>query len=465
MLSDSELKIISFLKSKKVATSDEISKETGLPLSTVFSNLALLESKGIVKVISDKKIQYISLTSEGESRLRDGMPEDKLLRLLNGNVGNLQELRSKMGSDFEIALGWAKRKGLVELNGEEIKPLVKDYSSPENTLLLKLRNGDSLNENEIQTLMKRKLVERKERRLVEVELTQDAVSKPQELYLTHEMLVSGSWRGKEFKPYNVEALPPFYPIGKSHYFRDFIEKVKDLMISLGFKEVVSDYVEMEFYNFDMLFQPQDHPAREIHDSFIVNGHGSLPNEELVRRVKDTHEKWWKYSWSEENAKRLVLRSQTTAVTARVLSKSPKNARVFTIGKVFRPDSIDATHLVEFHQMDGLVIEDEFTFRDLLSTLRDIFSGLGVKQIKFKPAYFPFTEPSVEVYGFVDPLGWVEMAGAGLLREEVTNPSGVYAPAGAWGIGIDRLAMLFLGVKDIRDLYSTNIEYLRSRRVV
>jgi phenylalanyl-tRNA synthetase, alpha subunit (EC 6.1.1.20) len=289
--------------------------------------------------------------------------------------------------------------------------------------------------------------------------------RPTITYLTPELLRNKEWTKYELKEYNVEALPPFIPLGKKHYFKEFLEHVKDVMVSLGFKEVKSDFVEMEFYNFDMLFQAQDHPAREIHDSFKVNGKGELLNQNLVKRVKEVHEKWWKYSWNQEVAKSLVLRSQTTATTARVLSTSPnKEIKVFTIGKVFRPDAIDATHLIEFHQLDGLVIEENFNFRELLSTLRAIFSGIGIKEVKFKPAYFPFTEPSVEVYGYIQGLGWVEMAGAGLLRPEVTEPAGVTMPAGAWGIGLDRLAMLFLGIKDIRNLYSDDIEYLRNRKV-
>ncbi|ABP96263.1 MULTISPECIES: phenylalanine--tRNA ligase subunit alpha [Metallosphaera] len=465
MLSENEIKILDFLKRRKESTSQEIAEGTGLPLSSVFSIIATLESKGIVKVISEETRKVVRLTDEGKLRTEQGLPEDRLVTLLNGRPLKIQELRNALGKDFEIGFGWARRKGLITLENDTVIPKVSQYVSPEYTALKDLQAGKEPTGEVLEILLRRKLVEVKEEKMLRVQLLREVETRPAELYVTHEMLTTGSWREYEFKPYNVEANPPFFPIGKTHYFRDFIEKVKDLMVGLGFVEVSGDFVETEFFNFDMLFQPQDHPAREIHDSFVIEGKGNLPGSDLVRKVKEVHEKWWRYSWSEDNARRLVLRSQTTAVTARVLSGAPKRIRAFTIGKVFRPDSIDATHLIEFHQMDGLVIEEDFTFRDLLSTLRDIFQGLGVKQVKFKPGYFPFTEPSVEVYGFIEGLGWVEMAGAGLLRKEVTEPAGVFSPAGAWGIGIDRLAMLFLGVKDIRDLYSLDIEYLRSRRVI
>lgn len=161
----------------------------------------------------------------------------------------------------------------------------------------------------------------------------------------------------------------------------------------------------------------------------------------------------------------MLRSQTTATTARVLASRPKAPqKLFTLGKVFRPDAIDATHLIEFHQLDGVIIDDNFTFRELLGVLKEIFYRLGIKEIKFKPAYFPFTEPSVEAYGYLEKLGWVEMCGAGLLRPEILSSVGIDSIAGAWGIGIERLAMSFLNISDIRLLYSNNIEYIRDMKV-
>jgi phenylalanyl-tRNA synthetase, alpha subunit len=283
--------------------------------------------------------------------------------------------------------------------------------------------------------------------------------------LTREMIVSGEWKKYKLRKYNVEAFPPYYTISKKHYFREFLEKVKDIMISLGFKEINTGYIEMEFYNFDLLFQPQDHPAREIHDSFAVEGLGNIEDKELLSNVKEIHEKFWKYEWKQDITLRLMLRSQTTATTARVLASRPKAPqKLFTLGKVFRPDAIDATHLIEFHQLDGVIIDDNFTFRELLGVLKEIFYRLGIKEIKFKPAYFPFTEPSVEAYGYLEKLGWVEMCGAGLLRPEILSSVGIDSIAGAWGIGIERLAMSFLNISDIRLLYSNNIEYIRDMKV-
>ncbi|ACP36176.1 phenylalanyl-tRNA synthetase, alpha subunit [Sulfolobus islandicus Y.G.57.14] len=462
MLSENEAKILFFLKDLKRTNSIEISTKIGIPESSVLSLIELLREKGYVKteIISEK---YYVLTEEGRKRKENGLPEDILINSLNGQEKDLNEIKNTLDEDFNIAISWAKRKGLIEIKEGKVIPKVKTYTSPEYLALLNLEKADI---NTINLLKKRGLIEEKERKIVNVKL----VKEPKESEigisnLTREMIVSGEWKKYKLRKYNVEAFPPYYTISKKHYFREFLEKVKDIMISLGFKEINTGYIEMEFYNFDLLFQPQDHPAREIHDSFAVEGLGNIEDKELLSNVKEIHEKFWKYEWKQDITLRLMLRSQTTATTARVLASRPKAPqKLFTLGKVFRPDAIDATHLIEFHQLDGVIIDDNFTFRELLGVLKEIFYRLGIKEIKFKPAYFPFTEPSVEAYGYLEKLGWVEMCGAGLLRPEILSSVGIDSIAGAWGIGIERLAMSFLNISDIRLLYSNNIEYIRDMKV-
>jgi phenylalanyl-tRNA synthetase alpha chain len=460
MLSENEIKILNYLKERRTAKAEEISKDLGIPLSSVFSLVQLLKEKGYVS-LKEEKVKKLILTEEGRKRLIEGFPEEILIKELNGNEGQIHQLKEKMGKDFEIAIGWAKKRGLIKIEKDKIIPLVKEYRAKERDLL---NNLSKLSDSEIKELVSRKLISIEEEASLEAVLTNDNIPTLQAItYLTPEIIRNGNWKKYVLKEYNVEAYPPFYPLAKKHFYREFLERLRDIMVSLGFTEVSSDYIELEFYNFDLLFQAQDHPAREIHDSFMIAGSGKINDNELVENVKRMHEKGWKYEWDQKIALRLVLRSQTTATTARVLSKRPKPPiRTFTIGKVFRPDSIDATHLIEFHQLDGLIVEDGFSFVDLLGTLKEIFYQIGIKEIKFKPAYFPFTEPSVEVYGKIEGLGWVEMSGAGLLRPEILESVGINSTAGAWGIGIDRLAMLMFGLKDIRLLYSTDIEFLRNK---
>lgn len=468
MLSDSEIRVLTILREKgNTLHLNEISSISGIPLEGLQSISELLNSKGLVRV-EEVTEELVSLTEEGNKRLVEGLPEVRLIGLGEIDIKRAKEL---MGQDFEIGLSWAKRNGWVSISNSKLIPNVDPESAnnyPLSKALKKVAEGGRPDEDSLKILVSRGLIRRDRRKMRTLTITKSGMEALREVEgkkivgnLTHDLLVN---RGKDniiLREKNVETFPPTFPIARRHYFRQFLEDLKDILRSLGFTEITSGYVEMEFYNFDMLFQAQDHPAREIHDSFSIEGEGKLPDPEIVAGVRDVHERFWKYRWDDRIAKRLMLRSQTTASTARALSqRPPSGSRFFTLGRVFRPDDLDATHLLEFNQLDGLIVDDLFNFRMLLGTLREIFSSIGIKDVKFKPAYFPFTEPSVEIYGFMEGLGWVEMAGAGMLREEVTGPAGVNSPAGAWGMGIDRMAMSRFGIKDIRELYSNKVEFLR-----
>ena len=139
--------------------------------------------------------------------------------------------------------------------------------------------------------------------------------------------------------------------------------------------------------------------------------------------------------------------------------------MFVIDKVFRPDVIDAKHFIEFDQLEGIVVDESVNLRHLLGLLREIAYIFGAKKVRFRPHYFPFTEPSLEVDVYFENLGWVEIAGAGIFRPEVTLPLRVEMPVLAWGIGIGRLAMLKLNVDDIRYLMSNDFEWLKNSKII
>ena len=191
---------------------------------------------------------------------------------------------------------------------------------------------------------------------------------------------------------------------------------------------------------------------------------------MVRRVMKTHENgWitgsigWRYRWSFDVARRLVMRSQTTAVSARFLFKRKKfPIKMFCVSRVFRPDVLEAKHAMEFYHCEGIVADENLNFKHLLGMLKKIVNALGIEKVEFKPGYFPFTEPSVEVFVYHPKIGWMESAGAGLFRPEVTLPLRIKCPVLAWGIGVDRLAMVKLGVDDIRELHTRRLDYLRVR---
>jgi len=396
------------------------------------------------------------VTEEGEKYLKNGLPEKNLVLYLE-KFGKtpISDLEREI-ENFDIALLWAKKKGWVELKFNELILVKKPESFPEEEALMKIKEN-RINEvdNEIlKVLIQRKLIEKVSYAHLEEPKGKEVT------ILTSELIKSGYWKEVKFKKYEANVPPAEIYAGKIHPYIKIIKEVKEFLIGLGFKEVKGPLVEINFWNCDALFMPSDHPAREIHDIFFVEGEGKIKEKEIWENVKKMHEKKWGY-WDENLAKKLILRSQCTAVSARSLSKIRNlPAKIFTIDRVFRPDVIDAKHFIEFEQCEGIVADENLNFKHLLGYLKEIAKIFGGEDVKFKPSYFPFTEPSVEMYVKIGKLGWIEAGGAGIFREEVTKPLGINVPVLAWGLGIGRLAMLKLGIEDIRYLYSDDLKWLR-----
>jgi phenylalanyl-tRNA synthetase alpha chain len=295
--------------------------------------------------------------------------------------------------------------------------------------------------------------------------------------LTPDDLESGAWKDPNFKlrPFDVTlAARDVYP-AKIHPLRKIIEQTRRAFLEMGFAEVVSPMVESAFWNFDALFQPQDHPAREMQDTFYMRhpAEVALPDAKpgqanIVEQVKRTHEDGWEtgsegwgYTWSPERSKQVVLRTHTTAATIRALAKNPNPpGKFFCVGWTYRNETISFKHLPVFHQVDGIIIDEEANLASLMGTLQEFYSKMGFGRVKFKPAFYPYTEPSVDVVVYMESRGkWLEMGGAGIFRPEVTLPLGCKHPVLAWGLGIERLAMLRFGLSDIRELYRPSLDAL------
>lgn len=292
--------------------------------------------------------------------------------------------------------------------------------------------------------------------------------------LTPELLKDGAWRTKRFRKYTISLRPPRIAAGRRHPYREFLDLVKYKLVSMGFEEMRGSLVETEFWNMDALYMPQFHPARAIHDVYFVKEptHARRIAEPFLSRVSaahrdggDTGSTGWGYDYDLKRARRLVLRSQGTAVSARTLASGPKvPGKYFSIARCFRYDAVDATHATDFFQVEGIVLGPGITFRTLLGLLELFAKEVAqAKESRFLPAYFPFTEPSVELHVRHPKLGWMELGGAGLFRPEVTLPLGVEVPVIAWGLGLDRMAMVALGIHDIRDLFSADLEMIRTTR--
>ena len=292
--------------------------------------------------------------------------------------------------------------------------------------------------------------------------------------LTPQMLESGSWKGKVFRSYNVKTPPTRLTPGRSNPYAKFLENVKDKLASLGFEEFDGPLVETEFWNSDALFMPQFHAARDIHDAYYVaEPERAVSIEEpWLSNVAAAHEnggttgsRGWNYSFDRDFTRRCILRSQGTVLSAKTLPKAKIPGKYFGIVRCFRYDRVDATHLPDFYQTEGIVLGENVNLRTLLGML-EMFARevAGAKEVKYVPGYFPFTEPSVEVHIKHPVLGWFELGGSGIFRPEVTESLGVSVPVAAWGIGIDRMALMALGLNDLRELFSHDIEDVRLRRV-
>lgn len=293
--------------------------------------------------------------------------------------------------------------------------------------------------------------------------------------VTVQLLEKGQWKGSSFRPYNIGVAPARVIPGRRNPYVEFLESVKDKLVSLGFEEFDGNMVETEFWNSDALFMPQFHSARDIHDVYYVDSPKKAKEieEPWLSRVAAAHEnggdtgsRGWNYEFDREFTKRLILRSQGTVLSARQLPTAKIPGKYFGIARCFRYDKVDATHLSDFYQTEGIVLGEEVNLRTLLGFL-EMFAVevAGAKEVKYVPGYFPFTEPSVEVHIKHPVLGWFELGGSGIFRPEVTKALGIDVPVLAWGIGIDRMALMALGLNDLRELFSPDLENVRLRRAL
>jgi phenylalanyl-tRNA synthetase alpha chain len=403
----------------------------------------------------------IEITEEGKKYLEYGLPEKNLIDILKSGPIDFGQAKKKI-ENFDIALQWAKKNGWVEVKeGKLVLTKYPEFVADQDALKkLADSRADEVDDVLLEKLVWRKLVRieskavRAAKKLVEEEVAD----------LTPELIKTGLWKQAKFKPYNVRAIGKKIHPGKLHILTVFEQKVRRIYLDLGFTEADGPFVESNFWNFDALFQPQDHPARDLADTFYMKtpAKSKLPTK-FINAVKDTHESgWktgslgWKYKWSEEFSKKNVMRTHTTSVSVRELAKLTPPAKRFCIGRVYRNETIDYKHLPEFVQVDGIVVDENVRFKDLLGYLKEFYLRLGFKKIRFTPSFFPYTEMStqIEVF-FEDRKEWLELGGSGIFRPEVTEPLGIKEPVLAWGLGFERPIILRLGLKDIRNFYYRN----------
>ena len=459
-------------------TTRELAERLGVDRSRLEALVRLLASKGVIGV-EDRVREDLVVTEEGLAYLRGRFPEEELVELLRERGGSVsvEEARRLLGKRFGIAMSNAARKGWVRVREGRIELLGGGVCEEERRALQEILAGGRPGGDVVRLLRRRGLVRvvRRRETLVEVPRSLSDVLREVRVEvgaLTHEDLATGRWRRLRLRPYNVAAAPPRRLPGRKHFFAEFLYRIRDVLRELGFRELEGwSIVVTEFWNYDILFQPQFHPARFPTDTFYVStkATGIDADEDLVERVRRAHEEGitgsigWGYKWSREKASMRILRSHTTAVTIRALAelKPRPPFRYYVLGRVYRVEKPDPRHLVEFHQFDGIMSEDNTSFSSLLGMIAEIFERLGIKEYRFRPAYFPFTEPSAEVYAKVAGT-WIEVGGCGMFRPEVLASAGYSGgEVAAWGIGVERLMASLYGLRDIRDLYTLDVDKARS----
>ncbi|MCS7128339.1 MAG: phenylalanine--tRNA ligase subunit alpha [Sulfolobales archaeon] len=464
----------------------EVARRLSMKPEDLMRDIAELEAKGLLyKRV--KQVEMLELTNEGLRVLKDGLPEERLytnaFKCIGRSIGEFIDCIKSIGIDEDeakIGLQYLLKGGcLGVVNGViGVSSLSKCYEVIEAAGELRawlksiVEEGVNPPVDLLQILKRRRFITVVQRNIVTVSPTQKLVmllgsgflqAAPLVTVVTPQLYLSGGLEKAIIKRFDLSITPPKRKAARLNAYLEFLDLVRETMVSMGFEEVKGPHVEMELWNFDVLFQPQDHPAREIHDTFFVSTPLEVkpPEHSIIERTSMVHRKGWNYEWSIDRALRLVLRTQTTAVSARtIFERSSGEYRVFTIDRVFRPENLDAKHSMEFHQLDGIIVGRNVSFKELLAFFKEFSAALGIREVWFKPGYFPFTEPSVEGFIKHPELGWMEVFPGGVLRPEVMEILGAKeSRAIAWGIGIDRLAMAVLGINDIRNLFSKDLEFL------
>ena len=494
-LSPNERTIMPFLKELSL---DKIAKKVpDLNKAGILRSLEFLSNKNIVK-LSSKEKKSVELGVNGLLYIKQGLPERRLANLVSEktpiSLENAQKQSKLNDNEFKAALGALKKKALINLingnliltgNKEEttIKTLEEKFME---TLPRELEDLKPEEKYALENLKSRKdILDVQEKKIVEFSLTplgeklihQKLDSKEMIETITTNLIKTGLWKGKKFRRYDILSPVPKIYGGKRHFINQSTGYAKKIWLEMGFKEMSGNIVVSSFWNFDALFTAQDHPVREMQDTFFIKDKvAKLPDKKLVKEVKAAHEgnikgsKGWQYEWKEEDAKKVLLRTHTTCISAQTLKKIADNkefpAKYFALGKCFRNETVDATHGFEFNQTEGIVVDENANFSQLIGYLTEFFKKMGYKKIRIRPSYFPYTEPSLEIDVY-HPIfkKWLELGGAGMFRPEVTIPIfGKHIPVLAWGPGFDRIIMEFFNIKDLRDMYSNDITKLREMKI-
>ena len=501
--SDAQVKTLIIEKLKNLPSGNistvDISKELGVDHQDLVGECKSLEMAEVVQ-LEKQELKFIQIAQAGKEVIEKGSPEICLLEYLNslGGKSTKKELTEKFGKDhrgFSKAMQgklieYDNKTDIVSINSTVKVEVILSNDEARETLKKFLNDTsiDSHDQNLIKNYQKNLkyiTLETLKYFLISKGKNFESGLQKQETDLTKELLVEEVWEKSRFKKYNYSAKGKEVRNGALHPLLRVRTQFREILLELGFQEMpTNNFVESSFWNFDSLFQPQQHPARDAHDTFFLNNPKYSKIKQILpdyfQRVKEIHEVGghdslgWKYKWSEEEASKNILRTHTTAVSSRMLYQlaeeykktgefTPK--KYFSIDRVFRNESLDATHLAEFHQIEGLVADYNLGLGQLIGTIEDFFHRFGIKKLRFKPAYNPYTEPSMEIFAYHEGFKrWVEIGNSGIFRPEMLLPMGLPKDVSviAWGLSLERPTMIHYGLKNIRDLFGHEVKIQDTR---
>jgi len=461
VLHDIEKQIVKALQSEPNLTEEQLVQKTKLSMDQIRRGVEWLRQKKLADVSETIKISS-SLGKNGLDSLKNGLPERRLVNLVKDGPKTFDEIRSSLqGPDFNVAIANAKKNDWISIEkmetGSKISLKQEPVQTPEE-LMISTIGEKTISSNPLSMFPALKpLMERPDFIIKHEEKTKTVSLSEPGKKIDLEKLDSGA--------IDVEAEVPHVHAARIHPLKDTINEIRETFVHLGFSEILGNLSQSSFWNFDALFTPQDHPARELQDTFYLKDLNAkqLATPAQIKNVSNAHKKGWRYYWDIQEARKMVLRTHTTCVTIKHLAdKKPDEARIFSLGRVFRNEKLSFKHLAEFNQVEGVVVGKHITLRDLMGIQKEFYRKIGLTKVKFWPTFFPYTEPSLQSMVYNEKLGkWIELFGMGIFRPEVTKPLGITKPVLAWGGGIERIAMLKFGLDDVREFYNNNLSWLRT----
>ncbi|OAA35335.1 phenylalanyl-tRNA synthetase alpha chain [Beauveria brongniartii RCEF 3172] len=433
------------------------------------------------------------LEPEAEQIAEHGSHEARVFEALRKAMDGLsvQELEAAIGDKNVTKLGQGKafrEKWIAKNKDGKLVATADSIQDVTQTQLQKIKETRTGDAKTLTDLKKRKLIKMQKIISFKVEKGPKFALEIQkeETDLTSDMITSGAWKTANFKPYNFKALGADQNAGALHPLNKVRQEFRQIFFEMGFEEMPANkFVETGFWNFDALFVPQQHPARDLQDTFYISDpkvadkprpqEDGQDTEAYWNNVKEVHQDGkygsigYRYPWAAEESLRLVLRTHTTSISAALLHKlasqkgpdgRPPPARYFSIDRVFRNETVDATHLAEFHQVEGVIADYGLTLGGLMEFMEIFFGKMGITDLKFKPAYNPYTEPSMEIFSYHKGLGkLVEIGNSGMFRPEMLEAMGLPKDMRVfgWGLSLERPTMIKYKISNIRELLGHKVD--------